>query len=147
MAGGGRKLLSEVKAGDAVVTVDPATHQSKAVTVKALAVHAAKNYALTRLVLLSVVEQGGRGGTEPGGHDVLLSGRVLEATPNHPMAGGKTAGQLAVGDKVLCAEGNGYKTFIVWDKTESAGGVQQVYNIVAGGGSTLILNGVMVMQK
>lgn len=151
MAGGGRKLLRKVKAGDAVVTVDPATHRAKAVTVKALTVHAAKNYALTRLVLLSAEERGSRSVTSPGAkldsHDVLLSSKVLEATPNHPMGGGKTAGELAVGDKVLCADGNGYKTFIVWDKTEAAGGVQQVYNIVAGGGSTLILNGVMVMQK
>jgi hypothetical protein len=138
MAGGGRKLLSEVRAGDVVVTVDPATHQAKAVTVKALTVHAAKNYALTRLMLLSAIENG---------RDVVLSSKVLEATPNHPMAGGKTAGELVVGDKILCADGQGYRTFTVWDKTEAAGGMRPVYNIVAGGGSTLILNGVMVMQK
>jgi hypothetical protein len=37
--------------------------------------------------------------------------------------------------------------YIVWDKNEAAGGMQPVYNIVAGGGSTFIMNGVMVMQK
>ncbi len=139
MADGSRKLLSAVKAGDEVVTVDPATHQAKPVVVKGLTVHVAKNYAITRLLLLSVVERGDR--------DVLLSSRLLEATPNHPMAGGKTAGELVVGDKVLCAGGGGYRTFTVWDKTEAAGGVQRVYNIVAGGGDTFLMNGVMVMQK
>ena len=72
---------------------------------------------------------------------------MLEATPNHPMGNGITAGQLRVGDKVLCADGAGWRWFTVWDKTEGAGGTQPVYNIVAGGGSTLVLNGVMVMQK
>ncbi len=140
MANGSRKLLSAVKAGDAVVTVDPATHAVQTVVVKELTVHAAKNYAITRLLLLSAAEPG-----EP--RDVVLSSRVLEATPNHPMGNGVTAGSLKVGDRVLCADGAGYRWFTVWDKTEGAGGAQPVYNIVAGGGSTLVLNGVMVMQK
>ena len=40
-----------------------------------------------------------------------------------------------------------YVQYLVWDKTEGAGGMQPVYNIVAGSGSTFIMNGVMVMQK
>jgi hypothetical protein len=139
MADGSKKALRAVKAGDLVRTVDPATHAVQTVVVKELTVHAAKNYAIARLLLLSAVESGDR--------DVVLSSRVLEATPNHPMGNGITAGQLKVGDRVLCADGAGYRTFTVWDKTEAAGGMQQVYNIVAGGGSTLVLNGVMVMQK
>ena len=139
MADGTKKALSEVRAGDAVVTVDPATHQAQTVVVRELTVHAAKNYAITRLTLLSAEERGA--------HDVVLSSRVLEATPNHPMGNGKTAGELRVGDKVLCADGGGYKAFVVWGRDEAAGGMQPVYNIVAGGGSTLVLNGVMVMQK
>jgi hypothetical protein len=139
MADGSKKALSAVRAGDAVVTVDPVTHGAQTVVVKALTVHAAKNYALTRLTLLSAVESGDR--------DVVLSSRMLEATPNHPMGDGRTAGSLKVGDRILCAEGAGYRTFVVWDKSEGAGGTQPVYNIVAGGGSTLVLNGVMVMQK
>ena len=135
MADGGRKPLSEVKAGDAVVTVDPVTHVTRSVVVKELTVHEAKNYAITRLVLVAAREMGER--------EVVLSSRVLEATPNHPMVGGKKAGELKVGDPVLCDGG----VFTVWDKTEGAGGVQRVYNIVAGGGSTLIMNGVMVRQK
>ena len=135
MADGGTKLLSEVKAGDAVVTMDPATGREKAVVVKELTVHAAKNYAITRLVLVAEKVKGDR--------EVVLSSRVLEATPNHPMVGGKRAGELKVGDEVLCEGG----VFTVWEKTEGAGGVQKVYNIVADGGNTLILNGVMVRQK
>ena len=133
MADGSSKRLSEVKAGDAVVTVDPTTHAVRAVVVKELTKHAAKNYAITRLLLVNAV----------GEREVVLATRVLEATPNHPMGNGKTAGELQVGDKVWCAGG----LFTVWDKTEGAGGVQPVYNIVAGGGSTLVLNGVMVLQK
>jgi hypothetical protein len=144
MAGGVRKPLSEVKPGDAVVTVDPVTHQEKAVVVKALAVHAAKNYAITKLLLV--------GARETWERQILLSTRVLEATPNHPMTtakGEKKAGELAAGDKVLCmdARSGQYEEFEVWDKKEGAGGMQKVYNIVAAEGNTLILNGVMVKQK
>ena len=144
MAGGSKKPLSAVKAGDEVVTVDPVTHLSRTVTVKALTVHAVKNYAITRLVLLAVRETGDR--------EVVLGSRVLEATPNHPMttaSGEKKAGELVNGDKVLCLDPTTgrYSEFVVWEKTESAGGMQHVYNIVADEGSTLILNGVMVMQK
>src|SRR5580692_1186622 len=139
MADGSSKLLSTVRPGDEVVTVDPVTQVRRAVVVKELTVHAVKNYAITRLTLVSVVVRGER--------EVLLSSRVLEATPNHPMVGGKTAGELKVGDKVWCAEGMSYRAFTVWDKTEGAGGMQRVYNVVAAEGSTLIMNGVMVRQK
>ena len=139
MAGGGSKPLSEVKPGEQVMTVDPASHRERAVTVKELTVHAVKNYAITRLVLIKAVERGER--------DIVLSSRLLEATPNHPMADGRTVGELKVGDKVWCLDGRGYQVFTVWDRNETAGGMQRVYNIVAGGGSTLIMNGVMVMQK
>jgi len=135
MAGGGKKLLSEVKAGDAVVTMDPVTSRQKTVVVKELTVHEAKNYAITRLVLVAVREMGER--------DLVLSSRVLEATPNHPMMGGKKVGDLKVGDAVLCTDG----IFTVWEKTEGAGGMQRVYNIVADGESPLTVNGVIVKQK
>lgn len=144
MAGGLRKQLSEVKAGDKVITVDPVTHLPATVTVKELTVHAAKNYAVTRVMLLSAKESED--------HSVTLLSKVLVATPNHPMVtteGERKAGDLKEGDQVLCLdEKTGrYQQFTVWDKVESAGGVQPVYNIVAGGGSTFIMNGVMVLQK
>lgn len=143
MADGTKKPVSEVRPGDEVVTVDPVSHREQAVRVKELTVHTVKNYAITKLVLLSVLGRGGR--------DVVLSSRVLEATPNHPMmtaGGARKAGELVAGDKVLCPDANGgYTEFMVWDKEEAAGGLQPVYNIVAGGGSTFLMNGVMVMQK
>jgi hypothetical protein len=144
MGDGTSKLISEVRPGDAVVTVDPATQARRAVVVKALTVHAVKNYAITRLTLVSAVLRGER--------DVVLSSKVLEATPNHPMmtaAGEKKAGQLSAGDQVLCLDDRSgrYVKYMVWDKTEAAGGMQPVYNIVAGSGSTLVLNGVVVSQK
>jgi hypothetical protein len=139
MGDGTSKQLSAVRPGEEVVTVDPVTQVRRAVVVKELTVHAVKNYAITRLTLVSAVVRGGR--------EVMLSSRLLEATPNHPMVGGKTAGELKVGDKVWCAEGTGYMAFTVWDKTDAAEGMQHVYNIVAEEGSTLIMNGVMVRQK
>jgi intein/homing endonuclease len=86
------------------------------------------------------------------GREVLLVTKVLQATPNHPMVtveGERKMGELKEGNKVLCLdEKTGrYTEFTVWDKTEAAGGVQRVYNIVAGGGSTFIMNDVMVLQK
>lgn len=144
MADGGRKALSSVRTGDEVVTVDPVTHRSMMVRVKELTVHEAKNYAITRVVLFAASEVLDR--------EVSLVTKVLQATPNHPMVtveGGKKMGELKEGNKVLCLdEKTGrYSEFTVWDKTEAAGGVQRVYNIVAGGGSTFIMNDVMVLQK
>lgn len=144
MADGSARLLRDVKAGDKVVTVDPVTKQAAAVTVRELTVHDAKNYAITRLVLLSAVTASD--------HDVRLSSRVLQATPNHPMVtadGERKVGELREGDKVLCRDevSGRYVEYLVWDKQESAGGVQKVYNIVAGGGNTFIMNDVMVLQK
>lgn len=144
MVGGVTKQLSEVRAGDRVVTVDPATHRSTTVTVKELTVHDAKNYTVTSVMLLSATERSDK--------VVTLVSKVLQATPNHPMVtaeGERKMGELKEGDKVLCLdEKTGrYQEFMVWDKTEFAGGVQPVYNIVAGGGSTFIMNGVMVLQK
>ena len=145
MAGGGQKLLKDVQPGDEVMTVDPLTHAAIPVTVKALTVHTAKNYAITRLLLLAVT-------TDVSGRQVDLRCKELEGTPNHPMVtatGDKTMGEVAPGDRVLCLEETTglYDEFTVWNKEESAGGVQPVYNIVAGGGSTFIMNGVMVRQK
>lgn len=144
MADGSSKRVSEVRRGDEVVTVDPVTQARQAVVVKELTVHAVKNYAITRLTLVSSVVRGER--------EVMLSSRVLEATPNHPMvtaAGEKKAGEVTVGDRVRCydARTGKYVEYQVWEKTEGAGGMQPVYNIVAGSGSTFIMNGVMVMQK
>jgi len=137
MADGNKQFLSEIRAGDAIVTVDPATNQATIVTVKELTVHDAKNYAITRLLLVSALEDG---------REIRLSSKVLQATPNHPiltMEGEKKMGELKVGDKITSPDG----TFTVWDKEETAGGVQKVYNIVAAGGSTYIMNGIMVLQK
>jgi intein/homing endonuclease len=127
------------------MTVDPSTHAAIPVVVKELTVHAAKNYAITRLLLLAVT-------TDVSGRQVNLQCKELEGTPNHPMVtatGDATMGELKEGDRVLCLDGTTgrYAEFTVWNKEESAGGVQSVYNIVADGGNTFIMNGVMVRQK
>jgi hypothetical protein len=152
MADGSSKLLREVKAGDEVVTEDPATRVRRAVVVRELTVHEVKNYAITRLTLVAAVRGTERKAGAGAEREVRLSSRVLEATPNHPMmtqAGEKKVGEVLIGDQVVCLDaGTGnYVRYLVWDKIEAAGGMQPVYNIVAGSGSTFIMNGVMVMQK
>jgi len=147
MANGEKKKLKTVKSGDEVITIDPVTKKSSAVKVKELTVHGAKNYALTQLVLVSAIVKNTKAGRQ-----VNLNTKVLQATPNHPMLtkqGNLKMGQIAEGQEVLCLnEQTGkYEAFTVLQKTERGGGVQKVYNIVADGGSTLLMNGVMVMQK
>ncbi|MGI4806200.1 MAG: hypothetical protein ACRYFL_15645 [Janthinobacterium lividum] len=146
MANGSQKMLASVKPGDQVLSIDPKTKQSTVVNVKELSVHEAKNYALTRLVLISAEEKN----TDK--NSIRLAAKVLEATPNHPMttvSGQKKIGETEIGEQVLCYNEakKAYETYTVLQKTEKAGGVQKVYNIVAGSGSTLMMNGVMVMQK
>lgn len=147
MANGAKKLLKDVKAGDEVITVDPQTKLAALVKVKELTTHEAKNYALTSLVLLAAERKQLDIGTA-----IILSTKLLQATPNHPMmtkAGNRKMGEIKVGEEVLCLnEVTGkYDVYSVWEKDEQAGGTQKVYNMVADGGTTFIMNGVMVMQK
>ena len=146
MANGTQKMLASVKPGDDVLSIDPKTKKTEVVKVKELSIHKAKNYALTRLVLVAADEKS----TDK--NSIRLSAKILEATPNHPMttvSGSKKIGETKIGEQVLCFNKakKAYETYTILDKTEKAGGVQKVYNIVAGGGSTLMMNGVMVMQK
>lgn len=147
MVNGAKKMLKDVKSGDKIITVDPLTHQASATKVKALTVHAAKNYALTQLVLVAATEK-----STATAINIKLTAKVLQATPNHPMLtkeGSSKIGEISVGQQVLCLndQTGKYETYTVLKKDEHGGGVQNVYNIVAEKGSTLLMNGVMVMQK
>jgi hypothetical protein len=144
---GSKKLLRDIKKGDRIITIDPGTKQAATTTVTALVTHDAKNYAITRLVLLGIDEQSTAKGLQ-----VKLAAKELNATPNHPVltAGGeKKTGEVKEGDEILCRDNQTgrYNRFIVWTKTEQAGGLQQVYNIETNGGSTFVMNEVMVLQK
>ncbi|MEO6232222.1 MAG: Hint domain-containing protein [Ferruginibacter sp.] len=147
MADGSIKQLNQIKAGDQVITVDPVTKKAATVTVTKLVQHEAKNYAITKLLVVSAKEMNTNAGTE-----IQLSGKLLSATPNHPMkANGSVTnmGNIVIGDEVLCLDEktNTYKTYTVFNKTEAADGVQKVYNMETVTGNTFIMNGVMVMQK
>ncbi|MBE7174266.1 MAG: hypothetical protein INR73_27075 [Williamsia sp.] len=147
MADGSRKMLSNVKPGDQIMTVDAATKKSVPVQVTELVEHKAENYAITQLLLLSAHEKASATGLH-----VHLVSKVVQATPNHPMmASGqrKSMGEVNIGDQITCQDRktHSYHTYTVYNKTEKAGGVQKVYNMVTTGGSTFILNDVMVMQK
>lgn len=147
MSNGATKLLKDVKSGDEVITLDPVTRKPFATKVKELTVHAAKNYALTQLVLISVQEKNTSAGT-----NVSLLAKVLRATPNHPMLtkeGNVKIGEIGIGQQVLCLDDKTgrYEAYTVLQRSEQAGGVQNVYNIIAEKGSTILMNGVMVMQK
>ena len=117
------------------------------VLVNELKSHEAKNYALTHLVVVSAREL-----TSSFGKDIRLNSKIIEATPNHPMlteSGNRKMGEIKIGEKVMCLDsqtGN-YESFTVLQKYDYAGGVQKVYNIEANGGSTFMMNDVMVMQK
>jgi hypothetical protein len=147
MANGRQKLLKEVKPGDEVLTIDPETKRTTKVQVKELVAHEAKNYAITRLVVVTATEKNSRLGKE-----VKLGTKVIEATPNHPMLtqkGNRKIGEITAGDAVLCfdSKSGSFAEYTVLQKKEYAGGVQKVYNIEADGGSTFMMNDVMVMQK
>lgn len=147
MADGSTRSLNGVKAGDEIVTVDPNSLTTVRVRVKELTVHELKNYAITSVLLLAAAET-----DRAGGREVILHSKWLEATPNHPMftrEGNKKASELAVGDGLICRDEHTgeYRNYTVWYKTEASGGRQRVYNIVAGGGTTLVMNGVIVLQK
>ncbi|MEO5682724.1 MAG: Hint domain-containing protein [Chitinophagaceae bacterium] len=144
---GSKKLLRDIKKGDRVITVDPATKRATSTAVTALVAHVAKNYAITRLLLVGVDEHQTEAGKE-----IRLSTKELNATPNHPLlttSGGKKTGEVNEGESILCLnkETGTYNRYIVWRKTEQAGGVQKVYNIETSTGTTFVMNEVMVLQK
>lgn len=147
MADGTRKLLSDIQPGDQVITVDPLTHQPSAVPVKELVQHEAKNYAITKLLVVAVTEKQTNVGLE-----VRLISKVLAATPNHPVTTTKAKikiGEVVIGDEMVCLDKitRTYTTYTVYNKTEAAGGMQKVYSMVLAAGSTFIMNDVMVLQK
>ena len=147
MADGSKKLLSAIKQGDEVLTLDVLTNKTIAVKVQALTEHEAKNYAITSLLLINIIEKVSQQGTV-----VTLISKALQVTPNHPVQTTNTikvAGKIMVGDKMFCIN-DATKTnqlFTVWNTTEQAGGRQKVYNIVAESGTTFIMNNVVVRQK
>ncbi len=147
MKNGKHKLLSQLKAGDHVVTVNPQTLTSSVIEVKEVVAHEAKNYAVTQLIAMRSKETSSKDGLH-----VSLQTKIIEATPNHPMetsAGNKTMDEVKEGDELLCAntQTGAYEKYSVVSKHEYAAGVQKVYNIIAGEGTPFLMNGVMVLQK
>jgi len=147
LANGVRKALASLKAGDEVMAVDPTTMAPKVVKVNTLVVHEAKNYAITKLVLQRADKR-----MTPQGEEVTLFTRTLEATPNHPLQTNKGTtriGDVKELDTMLCLNKitGKYEPFTVVSKSEYAGGVQQVYNIVGGEEVPFLMNDVVVLQK
>ena len=147
MADGSNKLIKDISAGEQIISPDPSTNQPAIITVKKLISHEAKNYAVTKLLLVSANEQ-----LTKEGKQVYLFSKALAATPNHPVlvnGNRKKISEVVAGDEMLCMneQTKTMEKFVVINKQESAGGVQSVYNIEASGGSSLILGGVMVLQK
>ncbi len=143
MADGSHKTMQEVKEGDHILTVDPVSRQNIPVTVTGLVTHEEKNYAITSLLLLSAKQNG---------DEITLTTKELKATPNHPVimtTGAKKMGDVQEGESVICLDErtNQYETFIVWRKNEQAEGNQKVYNLLTNGGTTFLINDVIVSQK
>jgi hypothetical protein len=147
LSNGTQKALRDIRSGDEIISPDATTHQASIIRVKELVKHPAANYAITRLLVLHTAEQDTKEM-----HIVYLSGKVLQATPNHPVltvAGKKQMGTVTTGDQLLCMDDHTHTllTYTVVNKTEAAGGMQPVYNIIAAGGDTFMMNNIMVLQK
>ena len=148
MADGSFRKLSDIKAGDKVITVDPASRKPVAVTVKKLVSHEEQNYAITSLLVLKAEENITSEGTI-----IKLQVKLIEATPNHPMLTTqdvrKRIGEIEIGEQVICADAQEktYSKYTVINKTEKAGGRQRVFNMELNGGTTAVINDVMVLQK
>lgn len=147
MADGGKKYLKDIRQGDRVMSIDPHTKALKPVLVRELTSHAADNYAVTRLLLVAVTEKETKTGIL-----TAISSKIVEATPNHPVrttTQNKKIGEVIEGDQLICYDelSGKHTIYTVQYKTEIAGKKQEVYNIVAAEGETLLINNVMVMQK
>lgn len=145
MADGVRKKVSDMRRGDAVFVVDPETGMRKKSFIGKVVVHEAKNYAITKLLMLKATQ----GKTS---HEWTISIRELEATPNHPMV--TRTGQIKVGDivpgaQLLCKDkaSRKYVYYTVWDKEEYAKGIEPVYSLELSTPDLMIINGVTVRQK
>jgi len=144
LANGATKRISDLTPGDEITTLDPSTKQSSTIRITKLIEHAASNYAVVRLTLVNA--------REVSANEIVLSNRVIEATPNHPMltsTGTKAFGEIIEEDVVVCynADTNAYENFTVLGKREYAPGTQKVYNIEASSTTPFVMNGVMVLQK
>ncbi|WP_343670000.1 Hint domain-containing protein [Chitinophaga sp.] len=147
LADGSQKTLKSILPGDKIISLDAATHKTSIMQVKELVVHRPANYAITQLLAVHVVTN-----DTQDVHVVSISGKILQATPNHPIqtsAGKKKIGEVSDGEELLCIDEQSKQvlTYVVVNKTEKANGTQPVYNIVAEGEGTFIMNNMMVLQK
>ena len=147
LADGRTKKLADIRSGDLLITIDTETSKPSIIKVDALVEHEAKNYAITKLLLLHTTET-----INDRGIDVAFSAKVLEATPNHPMMttkGEKSLGDMETGNEVLCYNeiSGTYVPYRVFHKEEIAVGKQKVYNIMGSKDTPFLMNGVMVLQK
>lgn len=144
---GSKKFIKNLIPGDEIKSLDPSSHQAFFIKVKSLTVHPAKNYALTRLVLVHAEEI-----QHPLYTSVNLKSLIIEGTPNHPMptqTGSKKLGDLDLGESILGIDEASRETlsYQILQKNTITQGAQKVYNIVADQGSNMVLNGVVVLQK
>ncbi|OMP76331.1 Hint domain-containing protein [[Flexibacter] sp. ATCC 35208] len=147
LADGSQKTLKNILPGDKIISLDAVTHTTSIMKVKELVVHQPANYAITQLLAVHVVAN-----DTQDAHVVSISGKILQATPNHPIqtsAGKKKMGEVRDGEELLCIDEQSKQvlTYVVVNKTEKANGTQPVYNIVAEGEGTFIMNSMMVLQK
>ncbi|WPQ63467.1 Hint domain-containing protein [Chitinophaga sancti] len=147
LADGSQKTLKNILPGDKIISLDAVTHTTSIMKVKELVVHQPANYAITQLLAVHIVAN-----DTQDAHVVSISGKILQATPNHPIqtsAGKKKMGEVSDGEELLCIDEQSKQvlTYVVVNKTEKANGTQPVYNIVAEGEGTFIMNNMMVLQK
>lgn len=145
LADGTQKTLKDIHPGDHIISLDATTHTTSIIEVKELVVHTPANYAITQLLAVHIVAN-----DTHDAHIITLSGKVLQATPNHPiqtLTGKKKIAEVNTGEEILCMDNGNILPYTILNKTESAHGTQAVYNIVAEGEGTFMLNNIMVLQK
>ncbi|MFT4154687.1 Hint domain-containing protein [Parafilimonas sp.] len=146
MADGSEKLLKDILPGDEIITRSSNGETVKQ-QVKELVKHPARNYAITSLLLVHAEEC-----ANVKGYNIRLETRLIEATPNHPVetiTSKKEISRVQEGETMLCYNEatKRYEPFVVLSKTESAKGIQPVYNIAVNGGENFMINDVLVRQK
>ena len=110
MSDGTKKFIKDVRQGDEVISVDPASNRPSIVKVKSLAVQEPSNYALTQLTLFAEEQ------LTP--NEVFLQCKVIKATPNHPVLtdkGTKKINEVDLGESILWYEsGDQLKSYFVF---------------------------------
>jgi hypothetical protein len=145
LADGRQKVITEVRAGDRLRSIDPVTKDHSETVVLKPQVHRGQAFSLTRVRLIDPAAQ--VTASTQSGFDL----RELEATANHPVltsTGKKALGEVRVGEELFLMDAatqvlRAYRVFTVQPSYRR---VEEVYNLITDR-PTYVINGVVVFAK